>query len=122
MLHTSSYSPQHRSYSNLTLSFRSYSYIRFSFIAADRPSIVRPPATSSVALGSRIELTCGVDGNPLPQITWLLNTRPIPNAQQASYVITVASAADAGVYTCMASNRIGTASHSATLTVLCKED
>lgn len=74
----------------------------------------------SVPVGSPATFSCIAGGNPPPQITWLFNTVVISGARQTTYTIAAVAAGDAGMYMCVATNSIGIASSSASLTVLCE--
>lgn len=77
--------------------------------------------------GATIRLPARVSGNPVPEITWLYNNRPLPTSdrvrqaydgEQLELVITKAdSAIDSGDYKCVASNPIGKVSHGARVIV-----
>ncbi|XP_053107711.1 myosin light chain kinase, smooth muscle isoform X2 [Hemicordylus capensis] len=77
----------------------------------------------SVSEGQDFVLHCSVEGTPVPQITWLLNDRPIQYAHSvfedwnAKLTVQDALPEDDGVYTCLAENSAGRASCSAQVTV-----
>ena len=81
---------------------------------------MRPLANASIPVGAPVSFTCVPDSVPPPNITWLFNSVVIPGAQQPTYTITMVTGADAGTYTCVASNSVGIAFTSATLTTLCE--
>ena len=74
----------------------------------------------AVPLNGNVELSCVTDGNPLPDITWLLDGTIIPGAMASTYSISPVTAESGGVYTCMASNTVRMVSADLTLTVLCE--
>uniref|UniRef100_A0A3Q2YR82 Hemicentin 1 n=1 Tax=Hippocampus comes TaxID=109280 RepID=A0A3Q2YR82_HIPCM len=65
----------------------------------------------SVNKGERLLLDCGVSGIPLPRITWAFNNNIIPHYDHMSghseLVIERVSKEDAGTYTCVAENSVG---------------
>jgi len=79
------------------------------------PLIIAEPSDGKyvVKKGKRVELKCKASGNPLPEIHW---TREhgglLPMGQQTlqsqQLVISSVAREDAGVYTCKASNGVGT--------------
>ncbi|XP_033018698.1 myosin light chain kinase, smooth muscle isoform X2 [Lacerta agilis] len=77
----------------------------------------------SVSEGQDFVLQCLVEGTPVPEITWLLNDRPIQYAHSAfedglaKLTVQDALPEDDGVYTCLAENSAGRASCSAQVTV-----
>ncbi|XP_010616381.1 myosin light chain kinase, smooth muscle isoform X1 [Fukomys damarensis] len=77
----------------------------------------------TVVEGQDFVLQCSVQGNPVPQITWLLNGQPIQYAHSicqagvAELRIQDTLPEDDGVYTCLAKNTSGQASCSARVTV-----
>ncbi|XP_060630871.2 myosin light chain kinase, smooth muscle isoform X2 [Anolis sagrei] len=77
----------------------------------------------SVSEGQDFVLQCSVEGVPMPQITWLLNDRPIQYAHSvfedgiAKLTVQDALPEDDGLYTCLAENNAGRASCSAQVTV-----
>lgn len=81
----------------------------------------------NVKQGATIRLPARVSGNPVPEITWLYNNRPLPTSDRVrqaydgellELVITKAdSSIDSGDYKCVASNPIGKVSHGARVIV-----
>nr|XP_061831771.1 hemicentin-1-like isoform X1 [Nerophis lumbriciformis] len=68
----------------------------------------------SLNKGERLLLACGVSGIPLPRITWAFNNNIIPVVHydhmngHSELVIGRVSKEDAGTYTCVAENPVGT--------------
>uniref|UniRef100_A0A8D2Q5V0 Myosin light chain kinase, smooth muscle n=2 Tax=Varanus komodoensis TaxID=61221 RepID=A0A8D2Q5V0_VARKO len=77
----------------------------------------------SVSEGQDFVLQCSIEGTPVPQITWLLNGKPIQYAHSlfeggiAKLTVQDALPEDDGVYTCLVENSAGRASCSAQVTV-----
>ena len=82
--------------------------------------------------GSSISLKCTAYGNPLPQVTWMLDGSSLhestprlsvgdfvtKSSQVVSYVnITNAAVEDGGLYSCTAANEVTTAVHSARIDI-----
>lgn len=70
----------------------------------------------SVVVGDTVALQCKALGSPPPRITWLRNDQPLPpsdrhhlTAGNQLLIISSASLEDAGRYTCLMSNTLGTA-------------
>ncbi|XP_054713933.1 cell adhesion molecule Dscam2-like [Uloborus diversus] len=82
--------------------------------------------------GTALSLKCIASGNPLPQVTWTLDDLPIPDhmrfsvgdyvtsrAEVVSFVnISSLRVEDGGMYRCLATNEIGSLSHSAKINVI----
>uniref|UniRef100_A0A670HZL1 Myosin light chain kinase, smooth muscle n=2 Tax=Podarcis muralis TaxID=64176 RepID=A0A670HZL1_PODMU len=89
-------------------------------VAPHFPTILK---SCSVSEGQDFVLQCLVEGTPVPEITWLLNDRPIQYAHSAfedglaKLTVQDALPEDDGVYTCLAENSAGRASCSAQVTV-----
>ena len=81
----------------------------------DGPEITTKPSKSSVTLGekNRVDFTCKADGNPAPNITWSRDQTILGNGENLKLT---AEQSQSGVYTCTASNGVGT-KKSATVTV-----
>ena len=70
-----------------------------------------------VKIGSQFNLTCQIDGNPTPNIAWLINGSPLDTSQSHLSVSVSGSLAllqisnsvltDTGYYSCRAINGIG---------------
>ena len=86
----------------------------------DEPEILELTESMSVPLNGDVVLSCVADGNPPPDITWLLDGTIIPGAMASTYSISPVTAESGGVYSCMASNIVRTVSAGLTLTVLCE--
>ena len=71
---------------------------------SDSPSATGSGRNTSVSLGSYVSLTCPVDGNPEPTITWYKWS----NTGGKTLNFTQTKADDTGCYTCSASNFLGT--------------
>ncbi|XP_013865310.1 leucine-rich repeats and immunoglobulin-like domains protein 1 [Austrofundulus limnaeus] len=70
----------------------------------------------SVVVGDTVALQCKALGSPPPRITWLRNDQPLPPSERHHFtagnqllIINAASLEDAGRYTCLMSNTLGTA-------------
>ena len=63
--------------------------------------------------GTLVSISCPVSGSPKPNIKWLFNgkviyeTKMTSDSEAASYTISKLRLKDAGVYTCLAENVLG---------------
>ncbi|RWS28200.1 Down syndrome cell adhesion molecule-like protein [Leptotrombidium deliense] len=101
-------------------------------IGESEPKFVVTFREQVVDSSSSVSLKCGATGNPLPQITWSLDTLPITEAYHIrigdyvsdiytvnSYVnISSVKSDDGGFYTCRAKNTAGVVVHKARLNVV----
>ncbi|KAG8198932.1 hypothetical protein JTE90_015139 [Oedothorax gibbosus] len=77
-------------------------------------SFKEKPADHTVAVGSTIELPCSASGDPEPSIHWTQNGIALPRifryyvASTGTLTIKNVQRNDAGVYRCVASNRVST--------------
>jgi Immunoglobulin domain len=86
---------------------------------ASKPVAVAQPSSVTVSTGSTAVLTFSASGAPAPTFQWYLNGQPISGATSATLVISGATAASQGSYTCLAANASGSVTSSpATLTVI----
>ncbi|XP_009511805.1 myopalladin [Phalacrocorax carbo] len=96
-----------------------------------RPYFLQAPGDMVAHEGRLCRLDCKVSGLPTPDLTWLLNGKPVlPDGRHKmlvretgvhSLLIDPLSQNDAGTYTCLATNKTGQNSFSLELTVVAKE-
>jgi hypothetical protein len=85
---------------------------------ATAPSITSQPQSTTVTTGSAISLSVAATGGGVLTYQWYQNGTPIFGATNTTYSIGSAAAANAGAYTVVVWNVIGTAtSNAATVTV-----
>jgi hypothetical protein len=82
------------------------------------PNILVPPRSQTVSPGSDVSFTVSAIGNPPPAYQWQFNGADIPGATGTNYIARNAQCGSAGTYRVTASNSLGTASASATLSLL----
>lgn len=72
------------------------------------PAITAQPVTSqSVTVGGGASISVTASGSPAPTFQWRRNGLNISGATKATYTIAAASASDAGTYTVLVSNSVG---------------
>ncbi|XP_027491482.1 palladin isoform X1 [Corapipo altera] len=96
-----------------------------------RPHFLQAPGDLTVQEGKLCRMDCKVSGLPTPDLSWQLNGRPIrPDSSHKmlvrengvhSLIIEPVTSRDAGIYTCIASNRAGENTFSLELIVAAKE-
>ncbi|XP_057577440.1 palladin isoform X2 [Hippopotamus amphibius kiboko] len=96
-----------------------------------RPHFLQAPGDLTVQEGRLCRMDCKVSGLPTPDLTWLLDGKPIHQDSSHkmlvrengvhSLIIEPVAARDAGIYTCVATNRAGQNSFSLELVVAAKE-
>ncbi|NXA47995.1 MYPN protein, partial [Nothocercus julius] len=96
-----------------------------------RPYFLQAPGDMVAHEGRLCRLDCKVSGLPTPDLTWLLNGKPVlPDASHKmlvretgvhSLLIDPLTQNDAGTYTCLAINKTGQNSFTLELTVVAKE-
>ncbi|XP_053922168.1 palladin [Cuculus canorus] len=96
-----------------------------------RPHFLQAPGDLTVQEGKLCRMDCKVSGLPTPDLSWQLNGRPIrPDSSHKmlvrengvhSLIIEPVTARDAGIYTCIASNKAGENTFSLELIVAAKE-
>ena len=80
-----------------------------------------PQAKSPYNVGEQLNLVCKAKGKPAPKISWIRNGRIIPDETEWVYHVNEVSVSDAGVYSCRASNQLGSVtSPGVHVHVLCK--
>ncbi|XP_012512571.1 PREDICTED: palladin [Propithecus coquereli] len=96
-----------------------------------RPHFLQAPGDLTVQEGRLCRMDCKVSGLPAPDLSWQLDGRPIrPDSAHKmlvrengvhSLIIEPVTSRDAGIYTCIATNRAGQNSFSLELVVAAKE-
>ncbi|KAM9473887.1 vascular cell adhesion protein 1-like isoform 2-T2 [Salvelinus alpinus] len=77
--------------------------------------------TVEVSAGSDVSLNCSAEGNPPPEMKWNYtaahNVKLSTEGGQRTIRITTATSTNAGIYICTATNRVGTATRTTTVTM-----
>ena len=97
-------------------------------LVTDQPEITAHPQNKTRIEGDNVTLSCDVDGNPVPTISWTRGGSPVDTSARISFTadekqltITNVSRTDSGEYRCVASNMVGNdTSNAADLDVQCK--
>ena len=96
-----------------TASFAPYSA---TVISLTKPSLVpvfaSQPVSQTVASGSTVVFSASATGSPAPTYQWYLNGTAIASGDNATLVVSGATAANAGNYTCRIANASGTVTSS----------
>ena len=71
------------------------------------PSLASQPVSQTIASGTTVVFNAPATGYPAPTYQWSLNNNPIAGATQPTLLISGATAADAGSYTCTVTNALG---------------
>ncbi|XP_076053538.1 hemicentin-1-like, partial [Oratosquilla oratoria] len=102
----------------------------FNFTVLTPPTLTYGPEGSDVVEevrvvgGQGVMLSCEVGGYPKPAVLWLKNGRPIATSQRLhvleaeELLISKTEESDSGTYSCLATNRAGTAERQFSLQVL----
>ena len=109
---------------SFTESFAPYSV---SVVSLTKPSLapafVSQPSSQTVASGSTVVFSAPSTGTPVPAYQWYLNGTAIASATGPTLVVSGATAANAGSYTCTATNPSGSlTSNPAVLSVVNTSD
>uniref|UniRef100_A0A8C8M8V8 Ig-like domain-containing protein n=1 Tax=Oncorhynchus tshawytscha TaxID=74940 RepID=A0A8C8M8V8_ONCTS len=74
-----------------------------------------------VSADSNVSLNCSAEGNPSPEMKWnytaARNVKLSTEGRQRTIRITTATSTNAGIYICTATNRVGTATRTTTVTL-----
>ncbi|GFV04280.1 down syndrome cell adhesion molecule-like protein Dscam2 [Trichonephila clavipes] len=107
-------------------------YVRLFRGAMDEPPVLEEIFSDKVVYpGVSVSLKCMATGSPLPQVTWRLDSLPLPeqlrfrvgdyvtrDSRVVSYVnITSIQVEDGGLFSCKATNEVGSVLHSARVNV-----
>lgn len=107
-----------------SLLFATYITTNTFVILAQPPTAVVPVATSqplsqTIANGTTVVFRFTASGSPAPSLQWYVNGVALPSATASTLVISGATTANAGNYTCTASSAAGSVtSNAAVLTVV----
>ena len=82
------------------------------------PVFTTQPANVTVPAGTNVMFKAVASGYPIPTLQWRFNGAAIPGATNFTLALANVQAADAGIYSVMASNALSTVTNAATLTVL----
>ncbi len=86
--------------------------------APTAPQITTQPTNQTVNAGATVTFTAAASGNPAPTFQWQKNSVNLAGATNATLTLAAVTAADAGSYTLVATNSVGsTTSNAATLSV-----
>ncbi|HEY5079598.1 MAG TPA: immunoglobulin domain-containing protein, partial [Opitutaceae bacterium] len=101
-------------------SFAPYSATLISLTGpTSAPAATGQPASQSIASGSTVVFSFPTTGSPPPTFQWSRNGTPLSGATSSTLVLSAATSANAGSYTCEATNSTGTlTSSAATLAVI----
>ncbi|UYV60440.1 hypothetical protein LAZ67_1001166 [Cordylochernes scorpioides] len=85
-----------------------------TLVVTVKPEWVRPPYDQDAVVGQRVTLECEASGSPPPIVTWIRDGRPVGSGnwhlgEAGRLSHPAVRPEDAGEYTCMADNGLGTA-------------
>lgn len=90
-----------------------------TFLSTDAPEFNEKNYSKEVTPGQNVTFTCKAEGNPVPRVSWNYTSAPnvikATGGSQESIVVTGATSTNAGVYICVATNKVGSVSRSFTL-------
>jgi hypothetical protein len=106
--------------SNLSASFVNVTNFTISPVPASSPAVATTqPTSQTVASGSTVTFTFVASGAPSPSYQWFFNGAAIASGTSGTLVVSDATSANAGSYTCTATNASGSVTSSpATLAVV----
>lgn len=103
---------------NHTTRYARFTLMGLSLFAAIVAPLAGQTTTQTVNAGSPVTFSVTADGNPSPSFQWRKNGTPVAGATTNTLTLSAATLADAGTYTAVATNSLGSAvSNDAVLTV-----
>lgn len=88
-------------------------------LAFGRPEIVTQPLSRTVNEGNSVSFSVGVNGSPPFFYQWRLNGSILPNRTNSTYALSSAQVANAGSYSVVVSNLIGSVASVAANLIVC---
>ncbi|MGH7995410.1 MAG: immunoglobulin domain-containing protein, partial [Opitutaceae bacterium] len=108
---------------SFSMNFAPYSVTVLSIPPPVAPAFTSQPASVTIPSGGTVVFTIVASGYPSPTYQWDFDGSPISGATSSRYVISGVADADAGTYTCAATNSVNSVTSSgATLTVMDSSD
>ncbi|XP_078054972.1 roundabout homolog 1 [Mustelus asterias] len=88
----------------------------------EKPTFVQGPIDTTVTAGETVKLSCEVHGDPMPRVHWRKENGDLPSGRYEvnsdnTIMIHYAMLSDAGRYTCLAENLVGSIAASVSLIV-----
>lgn len=77
-------------------------------VAPQAPAITGQPSSTTAVAGQEVAFTVTANGFPLPSYQWQFNGAPIPGETAATLYLTSVTAANAGQYSVVVGNNVGT--------------
>lgn len=98
--------------------FTNFQVVHSAPVEAIVPSITLDPVSQTIATGASFTLTATATGSPTPTLQWYKGVTALPGQTSSSYTVGSATVDDAGSYTVVATNAVGSdTSAAATITV-----
>jgi hypothetical protein len=99
---------------SFSASFAPYSATVISLnVPSNAPAATSQPSSQTVASGSTAVFSFTASGAPTPTYQWFLNGTAIPSGTSSTLVVSGATSANAGSYTCTATNSSGSVTSNA---------
>ncbi|XP_062894360.1 roundabout homolog 1 isoform X3 [Mobula hypostoma] len=88
----------------------------------EKPTFIQRPSDETVTAGNSVQFTCKARGDPMPQVRWKKENGELPVGRYEvnsdnTIRIHYTAFSDAGLYTCLAENSVGSSAASVSLVV-----
>ncbi|XP_072094474.1 roundabout homolog 1 isoform X2 [Mobula birostris] len=88
----------------------------------EKPTFIQRPSDETVTAGNSVQFTCKARGDPMPQVRWKKESGELPIGRYEvnsdnTIRIHYTAFSDAGLYTCLAENSVGSSAASVSLVV-----